>query len=287
MKLFKRTIEKAAMYTLGIDIGSVATKALLFNGKIAESVIIPTGWSPRDAASRALAIILGRRGIPREAIKKVVATGYGRISIDYADKKVTEIACHAAGAHFLDRGIRAVLDIGGQDSKAISLSPTGAVQDFVMNDKCAAGTGRFLEVMAHLLGAEVSDLDGMAAAGSVCPITSMCTVFAESEIISLLAGGTSKESIACGILDSIAVRAAALLGRAGVESPVAFTGGVSKSAVLQSMIEKRIGATLIALPDAQIAGALGAALAGWELLGHRQAPYIPASRTAQAIEQPV
>jgi predicted CoA-substrate-specific enzyme activase len=254
------------MYSVGIDIGSVATKAVLFDGSIMGSVIIPTGWSPRDASREALDRLLGKSGIERASMQSIIVTGYGRALADFADQAVTEIACHGRGAHYLDAGVRTVLDIGGQDSKAISIDEQGNVTDFVMNDKCAAGTGRFLDVMAHLLGGEVQDLDRMAAGAEAQTITNMCTVFAESEVISLLARGASKESIARGILESIAGRAAALLGRVSVEPLIAFTGGASRSAVLKELIQQKIGKPLFVSPHAQIAGALGAALTGWNAL---------------------
>ena len=251
------------MYSAGIDIGSVATKGVLFNGSIMGSVIIPTGWSPRDASREALDRLLGKSNIERERVHAIIVTGYGRALADFADQAITEIACHGRGAFFLNNSVRTVLDIGGQDSKAISLDEQGNVIDFVMNDKCAAGTGRFLEVMAHLLGGEVQDFDRMASGAEAQMITNMCTVFAESEVISLLAKGVSKESIARGILESIAARAAALLGRVSVAPWIAFTGGASRSAVLKELIEQKTGVKLFVSPHAQIAGALGAALTGW------------------------
>ena len=218
--------------------------------------------------------------IERESIQSIIVTGYGRALADFADQAVTEIACHGRGAFFLNNSVRTVLDIGGQDSKAISLDEQGSVTDFVMNDKCAAGTGRFLEVMAHLLGGEVQDLDRMAAGAEAQVISNMCTVFAESEVISLLAKGVSKESIARGILESIAGRAAALLGRVSVEPRIAFTGGASRSAVLKELIEQKTGVKLFVSPHAQIAGALGAAITGWNALLRK-------SITAPAREQAV
>jgi predicted CoA-substrate-specific enzyme activase len=254
------------MYSIGIDIGSVATKAVLFNGGIRGSVIIPTGWSPKEASREARDRLFSASGIDRERVQAITVTGYGRALADFADQAVTEIACHGRGAFFLNTGVRTVLDIGGQDSKAISLDERGSVTDFVMNDKCAAGTGRFLEVMAHLLGGEVQDLDRMAAGAEAQVISNMCTVFAESEVISLLAKGVSKEAIARGILESIASRAAALLGRVPVTQRIAFTGGASRSTVLKELIELKIGAQLFVSPHAQLAGALGAALTGWSAL---------------------
>jgi predicted CoA-substrate-specific enzyme activase len=257
------------MYSVGIDIGSVATKSVVYNGGISGSVVIPTGWSPRESSREALVRVLQQSGIARDSIKSIVVTGYGRGLADFADQSVTEITCHARGALFLNQNIRTVLDIGGQDSKVISLDASGSVTDCVMNDKCAAGTGRFLEVMARLLGGEVQDLDRMATGAEAQMITSMCTVFAESEVISLLAKGVSKESIARGILASIASRSVSLLERVSIEPQIAFTGGVSKSAVLKDLMEQKTGARLLVSPLAQITGALGAALIGWNALQRR------------------
>jgi predicted CoA-substrate-specific enzyme activase len=254
------------MYSIGIDIGSVATKGVIFNGTIVGSVVIPTGWSPRESSREALSKVLQQSCIARDSIKSIVVTGYGRVLADFADQSVTEITCHARGAHFLNAGIRTVLDIGGQDSKVISLDAKGIVIDFVMNDKCAAGTGRFLEVMAHLLGGEVQEFDRLAAGVESQPITNICTVFAESEVISLLAKGASKESIARGILSSIASRSVSLLGKVSTEPQIAFTGGVSKSVVLKQLMEQSIGAKLLVSSLSQITGALGAALIGWYAL---------------------
>jgi predicted CoA-substrate-specific enzyme activase len=251
------------MYSAGIDIGSVATKGVLYNGEVAASVIIPTGWSPRESSRMALDMILTRVGIDRDRVKSIIATGYGRVSADFASRSVTEITCHARGAYALHPGIRTVLDIGGQDAKVIRLDGRGAVADFAMNDKCAAGTGRFLEVMARILGTEVQDLDNLAGHAEPVPITSMCAVFAESEVVSLLAKGTPRESIARGVFESIADRVVSLVGRLSPEPGIAFTGGLSRSRVLSRIIEKRLGMPVFISPSAQIAGALGGAVIGW------------------------
>lgn len=251
------------MNAAGIDIGSVATKGVLYNGEVAACVIVPTGWSPREASRMALDMMAAKAGIARAAITSIVATGYGRVSADVATRAVTEITCHARGACSLHAGIRTVLDIGGQDAKVIQLDCSGAVADFAMNDKCAAGTGRFLEVMARTLGVEVADFDRLADGAEPRPITSMCAVFAESEVVSLLAGGATRESVARGVLASIADRAAGLLGKIGAAGPVAFTGGLSRSRLLCSMIEKRLGMPLLTSPESQLAGALGGAVIGW------------------------
>jgi len=253
------------MYSVGIDIGSVATKSVAYNGEIAGSVVIPTGWSPRDASRAAFEQVLRASGIERDSVAAVVATGYGRVSADCADRAVTEITCHARGAWLLHRGIRTVLDIGGQDCKVISLDDSGNVAEFVMNDKCAAGTGRFLEIMARLIEADVQDLDGLAAHAEPEPITSMCTVFAESEAVSLLAKGASREALARGALEAVAGRVIALMGRVDVQPGIAFTGGLARSRVLSDILAARLGAPLHMSALAPIAGALGGAVIGWDM----------------------
>lgn len=256
------------MYSLGIDIGSVATKSVAYNGAIAASVIIPTGWSPRDASRQALRLVLDQCGASRDSVRTIVATGYGRVSADFADRAVTEITCHARGAYRLNPEIRTVLDIGGQDSKVIRLDEDGRVVDFIMNDKCAAGTGRFLEVMARILETEVGEFDILATDAEPVPISSMCTVFAESEVVSLLARGVPRASIARGVLESIATRAVSLLGRLeALDGSVAFTGGLSQSHMLRSMVEEKIGQSLFTSSASQFAGALGGAVIGWTRTG--------------------
>lgn len=254
------------MYSLGIDSGSVATKAVLFNGKIVERVILPTGWSPKTASKDAVELLLNKADIDKNKIQKVIGTGYGRVSMPFADKTVTEITCHGKGAHFLNNEVRTILDIGGQDSKVISLDENGNVVDFAMNDKCAAGTGRFLQVMCNVLGIDVSELDGLTKDVAPEPITSMCTVFAESEVISLLAKGVSKDRIAAGIIHSIANRGISILNKVNISSKIAFTGGVAKSKVINKVIENKIKKNLYTPKDSQIVGALGAAVIGWKSL---------------------
>lgn len=251
------------LYSVGIDVGSVATKGVLFNGEIVQAITIPTGWSPKGASEEVLNRLLKSANMKREDVKRIVGTGYGRISMDFADKKVTEITCHAKGAHFINNDIRTILDIGGQDSKVISLDEYGNVVDFLMNDKCAAGTGRFLQVMTNLLGEDIGRLDSLAKGADPESITSMCTVFAESEVISLLANGSTKESIAAGIIESIANRAVSLLSKINILDRVSFTGGVAKSVVLTNSIEDKINKKIYKSKDTQIVGALGAAVIGW------------------------
>ncbi|SHK50837.1 acyl-CoA dehydratase activase [Paramaledivibacter caminithermalis] len=254
------------MFSLGIDSGSVATKAVLFNGKIVNHVIIPTGWSPKKASEEAMNILLDKASIQKNQIKKIIGTGYGRVSMLFVDKTVTEITCHSKGAHFINNKVRTILDIGGQDSKVISLDENGNVIDFFMNDKCAAGTGKFLQVMCNNLGIDVDQLDELTDNVKPESITSMCTVFAESEVISLIAKGISKEKIASGIVHSIANRGISILNKVKVCSNIAFTGGVAKSKVIKRVMEEKIKKPLYAPHNSQIVGALGAAVIGWELL---------------------
>ena len=251
------------MYSVGIDSGSVATKGVLFDGNnIIKKIIIPTGWSPKYASLEVYNKLT--KDIEKSDIKKVIGTGYGRVSMDFVDKKVTEITCHAKGVHFLNNNIKTILDIGGQDSKVINLDNDGNVSNFIMNDKCAAGTGRFLQVTSNLLGTDVGSIDDLAKGAEPEIISSMCTVFAESEIISLLAKSVSKESIAAGILQSIANRSKSMLSRIDILDEIAFTGGVAKCSVLVNMIEESLNKKIYIAEDTQIIGALGAAIIGYK-----------------------
>lgn len=248
------------MIHMGIDIGSVCAKGALLNGDQLVKVMMPTGWNIKETAERLRESLLHKAGLHEHQVAGVVATGYGRISIPYADRKVTEITCHARGAVYLIPEARTIVDIGGQDSKVIAIDAQGRVQDFVMNDKCAAGTGRFLQVMAHVLEVEVDELDALAYGSEGITINAMCTVFAESEIISLLALGTEKGVIASGILNAISQRIQHLSSRIGIDNALIFTGGVSHSAVLRQRLSEKLGLKIHHHPDAQFAGAIGAAL---------------------------
>lgn len=253
------------MYTIGIDTGSVATKAVLYDGDIVDSIIITTGWSPKKASEEVFKTLINRNDLEKKDISKIIGTGYGRISMDFVDKKITEISCHAKGAFSLNPNIRTILDIGGQDSKVINLDQNGNVVNFIMNDKCAAGTGKFLEVTLNNLGIDVSDIDEFSKERKPVNISSMCTVFAESEIISLLAEGKDKEEIASGILYSIADKACSLLNRVNINEKIAFTGGVAKSKVLKNILEEKLNQKIFLSDNTQIIGALGAAVIGYSL----------------------
>jgi len=243
----------------------VRQRVRVLHGDRLEKVILPTGWNIKETANLLRSTLLAQAGARDAEISGVVATGYGRVSIPYADKKVTEITCHARGAVYLNPNARTIVDIGGQDSKVISVDADGRVQDFVMNDKCAAGTGRFLQVMAHVLEVEVDELDQLARHDEAVTINAMCTVFAESEIISLLAQGTGKGAIAAGILSSISQRVQHLSSRISVQDQLIFTGGVSNSNVLRHMLSEKLKLEVHHHCDAQFAGAIGAALLAREI----------------------
>jgi len=248
------------MYYIGVDVGSVAAKAVVLkNGEITASVVLPTGWSPKSSGREVFERALEQAGITSESVEYIVGTGYGRVALDFVDKAVTEITCHALGANHWFPENNLVIDIGGQDSKAILINNRGKVENFVMNDKCAAGTGRFLQVMAVTLGLELDQLSEMTLAEPV-NINSMCTVFAESEVISLLASGEAKERIVAGLYHSVARRVSTMTGSMGFINGVTFTGGVAKNQGMQRILSSILGCKVDVPKEPQIIGALGAAI---------------------------
>lgn len=251
------------MYVMGIDSGSTSTNAVIMdrNRKIIASEVVRTGAKSGESAQRILDQILHKSGLQREDISWIVSTGYGRVSIPFADENVTEISCHGRGAHYFNPNIRTILDIGGQDSKAIRLNESGEVADFVMNDKCAAGTGRFLEMIARTLEIDVDDLGPIALESTEdIEITSMCSVFAESEVISLIANNKEKSDIANGVCHAIANKSYSLLKRVGMEEEFMMTGGVAKNPGVVRAVEEKIQSKLYICPEPEIVGAAGAAL---------------------------
>ncbi|MFO8047429.1 MAG: acyl-CoA dehydratase activase [Desulfosudaceae bacterium] len=250
------------MITVGIDIGSITTKiAVMDGGKLVYTDLTFSGYDMNRAWRDIFDKMLATTGKKEADLDCLVSTGYGRKNVNIAHRQITEISCHAAGARYFFPKARAVIDIGGQDSKSIRIDENGNVVDFVMNDKCAAGTGRFLEVMARALEVDLTDFAALAGkAGKPVIISSMCTVFAESEVISMIARGESREDIIAGIHDSIASRMVSMMKRTGVDKPVVMTGGVSRNAGMRAAIEKRIGLKLKVPREAQACGAIGAAL---------------------------
>ncbi len=251
------------MYVMGIDSGSTSTNAVIMDGdrKIVASAVVRTGAKSGESAQRILDEVLSEAGLKREDISWIVSTGYGRVSIPFADENVTEISCHGRGAHYFNPAVRTILDIGGQDSKAIRLNEKGEVADFVMNDKCAAGTGRFLEMIARSLEVDVDELGSIALQSKEdIEITSMCSVFAESEVISLIANNREKTDIANGICRAVANKSYSLLKRVGLEAEFMMTGGVAKNAGVVRAVEEKLGTKLYICPEPEIVGAAGAAL---------------------------
>lgn len=258
-----------SMYLLGIDSGSTSTNAVIIDEKenLIASKVIRTGAKSGESAQRILKEILEDSHLTREQLDLIVSTGYGRVSIPFADTNVTEISCHGKGAHFVNPKIRTILDIGGQDSKAIRLNENGEVIDFVMNDKCAAGTGRFLEMMARTLEISIEELGPISLQWKEdIDISSMCSVFAESEVISLIALNKEKADIAHGIHKAIANKSLSLLKRVGMEPDFMMTGGVAKNPGVVAVIEERLNQKLFIYEEPEIIGALGAAIFGLESL---------------------
>jgi len=249
------------MITAGIDIGSISTKAaVIADSKLLGAKVIFTGYNAEQAGKTVYEALLQELHLQPSAIQKTVATGYGRNSVKFADKTLTEIICHAAGAHFLNPPVRSIIDIGGQDSKAIIVDVNGNVGNFVMNDKCAAGTGRFLEVMARALEVDLENLGDLSLqADHPSKISSLCTVFAESEVISLIAKGENRANIIAGIHESIASRVFSMANRVGIVPPVVMTGGVAKNIGFVKALEKKLGITPTVSKYAQVNGAIGAA----------------------------
>ena len=248
--------------TAGIDIGALTTDVVILSGEqVLSSAIVPTLADAEKAAVSAYESALDRAALTEQDISNVVATGYGRASIDFASKAVTEITCHALGARRLFPEARSVIDIGGQDSKVIRLSEDGKVEDFAMNDKCAAGTVRFLDVMERALDTDLESLGSLSQLSTQdVRISSTCTVFAESEVVALVAKGVPKEDIIRGLHRSVAERIYSMTTRLRAEPPFVMTGGVAKNPGVVTALEQRLKTQLLLPDEPQIVGALGAAI---------------------------
>lgn len=251
------------MIYAGIDAGSRATKIVLLDSEgpeIVASGAVEQGVNADELVWRLLDTLLGERGLSRSDIAAAVATGYARARVSAADRTITEITCHARGVHHLVPDARTIVEVGGQDSKLLKLDAGGAVQDFSMNDRCAAGTGRFLEVVAQRLNVGIEELGEMAGrSASPAAISSMCIVFAETEIIGLLSSGAAPEDIVSGVQNSIASRISAMAG-GSIAPPVVFTGGVALVPGMDRALERSLGRPVSVAPMPQMTGALGAAL---------------------------
>ncbi len=250
-------------YAAGVDVGSTQTKAIILdeNGTVVGRGLLDMTLSMATAAQDAFDIAVRDAGITAEDVAYVIGTGYGRYKVTFGDDQVTEISCHARGAVSLFPGTRTVVDIGGQDTKAIRVDPEGHVLDFTMNDKCAAGTGRFLGAASYALEMPLADLGPLALKShDPVQITTTCTVFAETEIISHLGKGRLPEDVLMGMHQAIATRCASLVRRVGIESEVTFTGGVSRNVAMVELLEAVLESPINVSPDSHFVGALGAAL---------------------------
>ena len=250
------------MYTLGIDIGSTTSKcAVIKDGKELVTHSLQTGGLGTGGPEEAMAQLWQSCGLTRQDMACAFVTGYGRKNYEGADGEISELTAHALGGRFVFPDLRTVIDIGGQDAKVIALSPSGKMVNFVMNDKCAAGTGRFLDVMASILRLDVDALDTEAAkATAPAAISSTCTVFAESEVISQLANGVKRPDLVAGICRSVASRVAALARRAGVTERVCLSGGVAQNDAVRQALSDELNVPVSVDPLAQYFGAIGAAL---------------------------
>jgi predicted CoA-substrate-specific enzyme activase len=251
------------MICAGIDAGSRTLKVVLLDADRLDVVaagVMDQGIDQEALAQQLMDRLLEEQGITRRDVRAIVATGYGRKLIHQADETITEITCQGRGVRQLAPQARTIIDIGGQDSKLIRLDAHGTVEDFVMNDRCAAGTGRFLEVVAARLGVKLGAFDALIGRGqSVASISSMCVVFAETEVVGLLASGVPPEAIAAGVQASLAARVAAMAGRK-TAGPVVFTGGVALVAGMVRALESALGQPITIASDPQLTAALGAAI---------------------------
>lgn len=249
------------MKYVGIDIGSTASKVAILDEnkeKVLFTKVVSSGWNSKETGLMLLEWIKEKC---KDDEYNIVATGYGRVSIPFADKTVTEITCHAKGASFLCGDNLIVMDIGGQDTKVIELK-NGMVNDFIMNDKCSAGTGKFLEIMANRLGLDLQEMFEFASRGKDINLSSTCTVFAESEVISLMGKGTPREDIAKGVINQIVSKVLMLLNRKRYAGNYYLTGGFSQSSYVVSELEKKLNAKVLTHELGRFAGAIGACLMG-------------------------
>ncbi len=253
------------MNYIGIDIGSTASKICILKEDGSRIFkVMPTGWNSKITSG------IIREGLEQEvgdlANCRIVATGYGRISVEYADRVITEITCHGRGGYEMIGRDCSIVDVGGQDTKFINVRDGRAV-DFLMNDKCAAGTGKFVEVMANRLGVTIEEMLDLAAKGKALPISSICTVFAESEVINYMGEGREKDEIAAGVINSVAVKVVALMQRKDLQDTIIITGGLSDSPFFASLLSAKLHREVIPMEHGRYAGAYGAAILAKEKLG--------------------
>jgi predicted CoA-substrate-specific enzyme activase len=272
-------------YFAGVDIGSTMTKVVIMDDAVLASVIGPTGPEHRKLANRVMEEALKKAKLPFEEITYVVATGYGRINVPFADRQITEISCHAKGLSSIFPEARTVIDIGGQDSKGIKLKDGRAV-DFVMNDKCAAGTGRFLEVAAEELGVKLEDMGKLSlkSKNSVM-ISNTCTVFAAQEVVTKLSEGAALPDIIAGLHEAIATRVYGMLRRLKIERELALTGGGAKNIGLVKALEAKLGFAVLVPPEPLLTGAIGAALLGKDMVKEAEEKGLSLAKAERRLQE--
>lgn len=271
------------LYAMGVDFGSMTAKAVIVDGegRVIGAHVVDKGVMNDEGADQAMAAALAQAGLSADDIAVTVSTGYGRRKLEVAHRTITEITCHARGAHALFPQARMVIDIGGQDSKVIAVDEAGHVQQFAMNDRCAAGTGQFMQVLARALEVPLEDVGPLSLeGGDDIVISAMCTTFAETEVISLRAQGNSNRDILSAVMESITKRTMGLVQRVGKRTPVTMTGGVARNVGVVRALERRLGEPLLIAESPQTAGAYGAALFALDdaRRGVVQAPLAPGFR---------
>jgi len=275
------------MYFAGVDIGSTMTKVVIVDedGEVCSRIVGPTGAEHRRLANRVMEEALKQANLPFNQISYVVATGYGRVNVPFADRQITELSCHAKGVSSLFPNVRIAIDIGGQDAKGMKII-NGNLVDFVMNDKCAAGTGRFLEVISDALGIKVEDLGSISLKSTdKVKISSVCTIFAQQEVVSYLSEGTPLEDIVAGLHEAIAGRVVRMVKRLKIEPDVVLTGGVAKNIGVVRAVREHIGLEVLVPDDPLLSGALGAAILGKETVLKALAKGEPIPKKERRLEE--
>jgi len=272
-------------YFAGIDIGSTMTKVVIMDKEIISTIIGPTGPEQRRLANKVMEKALDKVDLPFKAVTYVVATGYGRLNVPFADRQITEISCHARGVASLFPEARSIIDIGGQDCKGIKID-NGRPIDFVMNDKCAAGTGRFLEVIAEALGITIEEMGDIALKGRhPAKISNICTVFAEQEVVARLAEGVPLNDLVAGILESLANRISRMVNRLHIASEVVITGGGAKNRGLVKALSDKLGYATVVPPEPLLTGAIGAALLGKDIAHKATRNGAPLERKERSLQE--
>jgi len=275
-----------ATYFAGIDVGSTMTKAVIVNHGIVTSIVGPTGPEQRQLANKVMEAALRAAALPFQAITYIVATGYGRINVPFADKQLTEITCHAKGIITLFPEARTIVDIGGQDVKAIRIDAKGKTIDFVMNDKCAAGSGRFIEVIADTLGVSLDDVGDLSLKSkNPAKISNICTIWAQQEVAASLAQGKPVSDLLAGVHHSLADRIGRMVNRLKVEEAIILTGGGAKNQGLLRALSEQLGHEILVPEEPLITGALGAALLGKEIVEKARENNTPLKTKERILEQ--